>query len=171
MGWNAFWLVPLAVAGLMFACGGTGTPEVEEAPGTETAAEQEAEAVADDPAAGDDEQPAALPPAGGATGDVVGERESTLIAAIADHIDALNALDREAFVGRFIDDCGDAAGAGAFSYAFAAPLVEAGAVVRSDFESIVFLDGDRAEVIYRSTLLGDLWVVRDEVWWISTCSR
>ena len=168
MAWNAFWLVPLTVAGLMFACGGTGTPEVEEAPGTKTAAEQEAEA--DDPAAGDDEQPAPLPPAGGATGDVVGERESTLIAAIAEHIEALNALDREAFVGRFIDDCGDAAAAGAFSYAFAAPLVQAGAVVRSDFESIVFLDGDRAEVTYGSSLPDDLWVVRDEVWWISTCS-
>ncbi len=170
MRWKAFWLAPLAVAGLMFACGGTGTPEVEEAPGTETAAEQEAEAVADDPSAVDDEQPAALPPAGGATGDVVGERESTLIAAIAEHIEALNALDREAFVGRFIDDCGDAAAAGAFSYAFAAPLVEAGAVVRSDFESIVFLDGDRAEVTYGSSLPDDLWVVRDEGWWISTCS-
>ena len=169
MGWNAFWLVPLAGAGLMFACGGTGTPEVEEAPGTETAAEQEAEA--DDPSTVDDEQPTPLPPAGGATGDVVGERESTLIAAIAEHIEALNALDREAFVGRFIDDCGDAAAAGSFSYAFAAPLVEAGAVVRSDFESIVFLDGDRAEVTYGSSLPGDLWVVRDEVWWISTCSR
>ncbi len=168
MGWKAFWLAPLAVAGLMFACGGTGTPEVEEAPGTETAAEQEA--GADDPSPGEDEQLAPLPPAGGATGDVVGERESTLIAAIAEHIEALNALDREAFVGRFIDDCGDAAAAGAFSYAFAAPLVEAGAVVRSDFESIVFLDGDRAEVIYGSTLPDDLWVVRDEVWWISTCS-
>ena len=169
MGWKAFWLAPLAVAGLMFACGGTGTPEVEEAPGTEAAVEQEVEA--DDPEAVDDEERALLPPAGGTTGDVVGERESTLIAAIAEHIEALNALDRAAFVGRFIDDCGDAVAAGSFSYAFAAPLVEAGAVVRSDFESIVFLDGDRAEVIYGSSLPGDLWMVRDEVWWISTCSR
>ena len=154
----------LLVAGALAACGGdpprtTLDPVSDEAPSDGAPSEQAGSDQADD-------EEAALGPSGGPG---IGAREDTLIEALEEHIAALNALDEEGFVGRFLDDCGDADAAGALSYAFGAPLVEAGAEASSDFDSITFLADDRARVEYATELPADIWVVHERRWRISTC--
>ncbi len=134
-------------------------------------AEEEAEAeVANDVDAGAQiGEPEVAATAVDTGGPIVGAREESLIAAIGEHIASLNALDRAAFVGRFLDDCADPEAAGGFSYSFASPTVEAAGSVSDEFESITFLADNRARVAYVADVLSDIWVVREGEWRISTC--
>ena len=122
------------------------------------------ESVAD----GDSDGGETLGPSGGPG---IGAREDTLFEALAAHVTALNALNAQEFAGIFLDDCGDAADAGALSYSFGAPLVEAGGQASTDFQSITFLDTDRALVEYATQLPPDIWVVHEHRWRISTCPQ
>ena len=91
--------------------------------------------------------------------------------ALAQHIAALNALNAEDFGSVFLDDCGDPGEAGRLSYSFGAPLVETSGQASNDFESITFLDTDRALVAYATRLPPDIWVVHERRWRISTCPQ
>ena len=169
-------IVGVFAAGLLAACGEElppltapiappatpdGASDKEAAGGEasgEAAGEVQSSAIDDD----------ALGPSGGPG---VGAREDTLTEAIAEHIAALNGLDRRTFVAVFLDDCGDGESAGALSYAFGAPLVEAGTEASSDFVAIRFLADDRARVEYVTELPPDIWVVHERRWRISTCAE
>lgn len=108
---------------------------------------------------------------GASGGPGIGARENTLFEALAQHIAALNALNAEDFGSVFLDDCGDPVEAGRLSYSFGAPLVETSGQASNDFESITFLNTDRALVAYATRLPPDIWVVHERRWRISTCPQ
>jgi hypothetical protein len=141
----------------------------EQTAGDETSSEADpADDAASAPAESDSDGSEALGPSGGPG---IGAREDTLFEALEVHIAALNALDERKFVSIFLDDCDDPAAAGALSYSFGAPLVKAGGQASSEFESILFLDTDRALVEYATELPRDIWVVHERRWRISTCPQ
>jgi len=171
------------------ACGGSGSADGPAGAGAAQANPQAEETSGQPPSAGTPsgeasgpeapgagegaEGEATLPPAGGdvsgpAGEAALGEAESTLIAAAAEHIDALNAGDRRAFVSHYADDCADGAEAGGFAYGFARPLAEAGRI-STDYERITFLNNDRARVKYVAPIQSDVWVFWQGAWRISTC--
>lgn len=171
--------LPALVAVLLLACGdelptNTGPisspPAVDEPSNGLSRDEQASDAspATGAPATVDPDDDAALGPSGGPG---IGARENTLFEALEAHIAALNALDEQEFVGIFLDDCDDPVATGALSYSFGAPLVKAGARASSEFESILFLDTDRALVEYATELPRDIWVVHERRWRISTCSQ
>ena len=167
-------LLGVLVAGALSGCGDDPPPAApdqasEEAPSAEGPSAEARSDEGPSEGAGDGQpvdEDSALGPSGGPG---IGAREDTLVEALEEHIAALNALDEEAFVALFLDDCGDAEAAGALSYAFGAPLVEAGVEASSDFESITFLADDRARLEYATALPPDIWVVHERRWRISPC--